>query len=150
MQSRTLTRPFSLGIGVRLNTYSDSIGPVWSPIPHALNPTGPSSAAIQRPPSRQHRFGGRAAARSRNTSSKPRGYPFKLKAALASPLVAGEWAIPVLCGPATGADAPKSFRGDGGEPIVSQRRPQRATGRLTAAPNQCAGLLAGPNAERRR
>jgi len=37
-----------LGVGVRLNTYSDSIGPVWSPMPQALNPTGPSSAAIQR------------------------------------------------------------------------------------------------------
>ena len=34
--------------GVRLNTYSDSIGPVWSTFPSALNPTGPSSAAIQR------------------------------------------------------------------------------------------------------
>ena len=34
-----------------------------------------------------------------------------MKAAIASPLVAEERAIPVFCGLATGADAPKSFRG---------------------------------------
>src|SRR3989442_15894510 len=50
-----------------------------------------------------------AAARSRNTRSQPTGYPFKLKAALASPLVAEECAIPVLCGPAIGADAPNRY-----------------------------------------
>jgi hypothetical protein len=35
-----------------------------------------------------------------------------MKAALASLAVADECAIPVVCGLATGADAPKSFRGD--------------------------------------
>jgi hypothetical protein len=34
--------------GIRLNTYLDSIGPVWSSIHEALNPTGPSSAAVER------------------------------------------------------------------------------------------------------
>jgi len=34
--------------GTRLNTYLDSIGPVWSSIHEALNPTGPSSTAIER------------------------------------------------------------------------------------------------------
>ena len=38
----------SVSDGVRLNTYSDSIGPVCSPSRGTLNHTGPSSAAIQR------------------------------------------------------------------------------------------------------
>src|SRR6266403_480485 len=38
----------SVSDGVRLSTYSDSIGPVWSLNLQTLNPTGPSSAAIQR------------------------------------------------------------------------------------------------------
>ena len=38
----------SVSDGVRLNTYSDSIGPVCSPSLGTLNHTGPSSAAIQR------------------------------------------------------------------------------------------------------
>lgn len=41
--------------------------------------------------------------------SQPKDYPFKLKAAIASLAVTGERAIPVFCGLAIGADAPKSF-----------------------------------------
>jgi hypothetical protein len=51
---------------------------------------------------------GGTAARSRNSWGTPRGYPFKLKAAAASPLVAKECAAPVVCRLASGADAPKS------------------------------------------
>ena len=42
-----------LGRGVRLNTYSDSIGPVCGSVPKALNCTGPSSVAVQGPPWRK-------------------------------------------------------------------------------------------------
>ena len=47
----------SPGSGVRLNTYSDSIGPVWSRIHETLNPTGPSSAAIPAQAGPQHGSG---------------------------------------------------------------------------------------------
>jgi hypothetical protein len=86
----------------------------WSPAKHlfvtqssqpksglsALNLDWLSSAVI---PAR-----GGTAARSRNSWGTPRGYPFKLKAAAASPLVAKECAAPVVCRLASGADAPKS------------------------------------------
>ena len=41
----------SVSDGVRLNTYSDSIGPVWSSVLQTQSLTVPSGAAIQRPPS---------------------------------------------------------------------------------------------------
>ena len=50
-----------------------------------------------------------------------------MKAANASPLVAEECAIPVFCGLATGADAPKSFRGYVGGP-------RRRSGKLSPKP----------------
>jgi len=43
--------------------------------------------------------------------STPKDYPFKLKAAFASPAVSDGCAIPVFCGLAIGADAPKIVRG---------------------------------------
>jgi len=61
-----------------------------------------------------------------------------MKAALASPVAGDERASPVRCGPATGADAPNRYD------------VPRLCGHLAAAPNQCAGLLAWPNAERGR
>ena len=42
-------------------------------------------------------------------SSTPKGYPFKLKAVVASLVVTDGCAIPVFCGLALGADAPKFF-----------------------------------------
>src|SRR5206468_10825135 len=87
--------------------------------------------------------------RSRNSGSKPRGYPFKMKAALASLAVADGCAIPVIGGFATGADAPNH------DDVPRLCGPANGTSsigrrRLAAAPNQVAGLLAGPNAEQGR
>ena len=56
---------------MRLNTYLDSIGPVWSSVRQTLNPTGPSSARI--PAQRDHWRG------PETHLSQPRGYPFKRK-----------------------------------------------------------------------
>jgi hypothetical protein len=143
----------------------------WSPAKHlfvtqssqpksdlsALNLDWLSSAVI---PAR-----GGTAARSRNSWGTPRGYPFKLKAAAASPLVAKECAAPVVCRLASGADAPKyrlqgydgvrrvgvEIKGAGGGCELYSSRPRRPncprprTKRpLTAVPNQDAGFLACP------
>src|SRR5207244_8867351 len=97
VQSRTLTRPFSLGIGVRLNTDSDSIGPVWSPMPQALNPTGPSSAAIQR----------RGTVQKHSQSTQRLSIQIEGGSRLTGRCRRA--CDPVFCGPATGADAPKAF-----------------------------------------
>src|SRR6185295_2963204 len=65
-----------------------------------------------------------AAARSRNTGSTPRGYPFKLKAATASLAVASKCAAPVFCGRAAGADAPKLVHGNHSEVRLSVSSPR--------------------------
>jgi hypothetical protein len=89
-----------MGAEVRLNTYSDSVGTAGD---LAFNPRTP--AAFQRHDPTPQRG-------PETHSSTPIGYPFKLKAAAASPAVAGGCAAPVVCGPAVGADAPKLVPSD--------------------------------------
>ena len=129
----------------------------------SAEPHVPSSVAIQR-----------RGAVQKLCSSKPGDSPFKLKAAAVSPLVTEVWTTPVFGGLVTGADAPKNasevmslaplFRTQEAgarvarscfprpffcrsEPLFIPARGCQVKGRWPPAPNQCAGLLAWPNAE---
>ena len=88
-RSRTRRREHRPGSGVRLNTYSDSVGPAR--VHHGPQP---AFQRRDRTPRRDPETHG----------STPRGYPFKLKAAVPS------GGTPVFCGLASGADAPNWLR----------------------------------------